>query len=489
MAQAAQQKQKPKTAITPTRAEDFAHWYQQVIRAAGLAENAPVRGCMIIKPNGYAIWENIQSKLDKMIKDCEVENAYFPLLIPLSFIAKEAEHIDGFAKECAVVTHHRLEKDDEGHLQPAAPLQEPLIVRPTSETIIGETLAEWIQSYRDLPYKLNQWGNVMRWEMRPRLFLRTSEFLWQEGHNCFATPEEAHEDAIRMLDVYADLAESTLAMPVIRGEKTPDERFPGAQATYTIEAVMQDGKALQAGTSHDLGTTFSKSAGITYQGRDGQEHYARTTSWGLSTRIIGGMIMTHSDDDGLVLPPNIAPTQIVILPVLRQDRDDTPILDSCEALKQELKAKGLRVRVDSRDMRTPDKMWEAIKQGIPLRVEIGAREMEEGTLTHVRRDIGKESKTSAARAEFVGYAGNLLEQIQADMLKRARDFRDSMITPVESVEAIKNYYEQDGIGLVRAPLSVLEDSAFDEVAVAHSLSPRCIPFDGEGQDVLIGRSY
>ena len=292
-----------KTAITPTRSEDFPQWYQEVIKACELAENSPVRGCMIIKPYGYAVWENMQRIFDGMIKDLGVQNAYFPLLIPLSFISREAEHVDGFAKECAVVTHHRLEKDPDGEglrPAPAAQLEEPFVIRPTSETIIGDSMAKWIQSYRDLPLKLNQWCNVMRWEMRPRLFLRTSEFLWQEGHNAFETEEGAREDTLKMLDAYAEFAESYLAIPVIKGEKTADERFPGADMTTTIEAMMQDGKALQAGTSHYLGQNFSKSCGIKFQGREGSEEFAYTTSWGISTRLVGAMIMTHSSVSGLL---------------------------------------------------------------------------------------------------------------------------------------------------------------------------------------------
>ncbi|MEC7575826.1 MAG: aminoacyl--tRNA ligase-related protein, partial [Pseudomonadota bacterium] len=282
---------KARTAITPTREENFPEWYQQVIKSADMAENSPVRGCMIIKPYGYALWENMQQVFDGMIKKLDVKNAYFPLLIPLNFIAKEADHIDGFAKECAVVTHHRLEANDEGKLVPAGELEEPYVIRPTSETIIGDSMARWVQSYRDLPMKLNQWCNVMRWEMRTRLFLRTSEFLWQEGHNCFATAEEARADALLMQETYREFVEDYLALPVITGEKTEDERFPGADATFTIEAMMQDGKALQAGTSHDLGQNFSKSSGIKFQAQDGSEQHAYTTSWGISTRLIGGMIM------------------------------------------------------------------------------------------------------------------------------------------------------------------------------------------------------
>lgn len=478
-----------KTAITPRRDEDFPQWYQNVIKAADLAENSPVRGCMIIKPYGYALWENIQRALDDMIKECGVQNAYFPLLIPLSFISKEAEHIDGFAKECAVVTHHRLEKGEDGGLVPAAPLQEPLVVRPTSETIIGETLSNWINSYRDLPCKLNQWCNVMRWEMRPRMFLRTSEFLWQEGHNCFATAEEAREDAYKMCDVYADLAENYLAMPVIKGEKTPDERFPGAIATYTIEAMMQDGKALQAGTSHDLGQTFSKSTEIKYQGQDGGEHYAWTTSWGMSTRTIGGIIMTHSDDDGFIVPPRVAPQQIVIIPVLRGDEGTDKIMAHCQKLAAQLKGKGIRAYVNDRDDRTPDKMWDAIKKGIPVRVEIGLREVEADSLTSVRRDLGRDSKATLTVSEFVGKAQEMLDDIQANLFNAANERMRANIVDIKTLDEMREFFASDRIGFTRSPVDLINDPEFEKIKGKFAVTPRCIPFEDEGQTVLVGRSY
>src|SRR6476659_443947 len=309
----------PMSAISPTRAENYPEWYQQVVKAADLAENSDVRGCMVIKPWGYAIWENIQRRLDAMFKATGHENAYFPLFIPMSFLEKEAEHVEGFAKECAVVTHHRLEPGPDGKLIPSpnAELEEPLIVRPTSETIIGEMYARWVQSYRDLPILINQWANVVRWELRTRLFLRTTEFLWQEGHTCHATAQEAMEETRLMLDVYAEFAEDYMAMPVIKGEKTAGERFPGAVNTYSIEAMMQDKKALQSGTSHFLGQNFSKASNIRFQSEKGTEEYAWTTSWGASTRLVGGLIMTHSDDDGLVLPPRVSPKHVVVAPIWR----------------------------------------------------------------------------------------------------------------------------------------------------------------------------
>src|SRR6476660_1375739 len=328
----------PQTAITPTRAEDYPEWYQQVVRAADLAEQSPVRGCMVIKPWGYALWENFVSALDRMFKDTGHVNAYFPLFIPLSYLEKEAEHVEGFAKECAVVTHHRLEAGPDGKLVPTGKLEEPLVVRPTSETIIGAMYAKWVQSYRDLPILINQWANVVRWELRTRMFLRTTEFLWQEGHTAHATRQEAEEETRKMLDVYATFAQDYIAMPVIRGANTAGERFPGAVNTYTIEAMMQDRKALQAGTSHFLGQNFSKAQEIKYLSAAGREEFCWTTSWGVSTRLVGALVMTHSDDDGLVLPPRVAPKHAVLLPIYRTPEDRAQVMPYVENLKKELEA-------------------------------------------------------------------------------------------------------------------------------------------------------
>jgi prolyl-tRNA synthetase len=381
----------PKSAISPRRAEDFPEWYQQVIRAADLAEPSEVRGCMVIKPWGYGIWENMQRALDAMFKATGHKNAYFPLFIPLSYMQKEAEHVEGFAKECAVVTHHRLELNSEGKMVPASPLTEPLIVRPTSETIIGASYAKWVQSYRDLPILINQWANVVRWEMRPRLFLRTTEFLWQEGHTVHETEAEARAETKQMLDVYETFARDYLALPVYAGEKSESERFPGAVQTLCIEALVQDRKAIQAGTSHFLGQNFSRSSGIQFQTRDGKQEFGWTTSWGMSTRMVGTIIMMHADDDGLVLPPRIAPTQIVILPITPKAESRDAVTAAAKELAAQLRRVGwhgapLEVQIDDRDLGGEAKNWEWIKKGVPLRVELGPRDLESGLVAVTRRD-------------------------------------------------------------------------------------------------------
>jgi len=418
-----------KTAITPTRAADYPEWYQQVVKHSDMAENSVVRGCMVIKPWGYALWENIQRVLDRKFKDTGHVNAYFPLLIPLSFFEKEAEHVEGFAKECAVVTHHRLEPAGPGKLKPAGELDEPLIIRPTSETIIGESFAKWVQSYRDLPILINQWANVLRWEMRTRLFLRTAEFLWQEGHTAHATAEEAVEETLKMHDVYAEFAENWMAMPVIKGEKTADERFPGALNTYTIEAMMQDKKALQAGTSHFLGQNFAKASGIKFLGKTGEQETAWTTSWGVSTRLIGGLIMTHADDDGMVVPPKLAPTHAVILPIYRNDEERSQVLEFCNSLKKELTAldyHGYRVEVqiDDRDLRGGEKAWYHIKRGVPLRLEVGPRDVASGSVFLGRRDKDPKDKKGVPRAELVQTLTKILDEMQDGLYAKALKLRD-----------------------------------------------------------------
>jgi prolyl-tRNA synthetase len=435
---------KPRNAISPTREEDYPEWYQQVVKAADLAENTPVRGCMVIKPWGYGIWENIRDALDKMFKATGHKNAYFPLFIPKSFLQREAEHIDGFAKECAVVTHSRLEADEDGILQPAGELEEPLIVRPTSETIIGELFARWVQSYRDLPLLINQWANVVRWEMRPRLFLRTAEFLWQEGHTVHATAKEAIEETNLMINTYATFAEEWLAMPVLRGEKTEAERFPGADSTLCIEAMMQDRKALQAGTSHFLGQNFSKACGIKFQGVEGKEEFGWTTSWGVSTRLIGGMIMTHSDDDGLIVPPKIAPTQIVILPVTPKEETRNEVLEACESLESRLNdiqfaGSEIRVERDDRDLRGGEKYWQWVKKGVPLTVEMGPRDLESKTVFVGRRGDG--SKREAMGVEdFITQVPQILEDIQDSLFQRALDFREQHSRVIDNKDEFYEFF-------------------------------------------------
>jgi prolyl-tRNA synthetase len=408
----------------------FAQWYQAVVREADMAEPSPVRGAMVIKPWGYGVWEEMQKDLDRRIKDTGHENAYFPLFIPLSFIAKEAEHVEGFAKEMAVVTHHRL-KNIDGKLvpDPDAKLEEPYIVRPTSETIIGDSFSRWIKSHRDLPMLINQWANVVRWELRPRLFLRTTEFLWQEGHTAHATAGEAVEETMKMLEVYRAFAENTLALPVIAGEKPENERFPGAVGTWSIEAMMQDGKALQAGTSHFLGTHFAQAQNIRFQNDAGELSYCNTTSWGLSTRMIGAVIMSHGDDDGLRLPPAIAPRQVVIVPMLRDKPEDAAVLDFAEGLAAALKAERafderLRVLVDKRATKSADKRWNWVRRGAPLIVEIGPRDAASGTVTFMRRDVlrdGDKIKSHALpRDEFVAKVPAMLAEIQAALFGEAK---------------------------------------------------------------------
>jgi prolyl-tRNA synthetase len=437
----------PGNAISPTRTEDYAEWYQQVVKAADLAENAPVRGCMVIKPWGYALWENIQRELDNMFKATGHKNAYFPLFIPKSFLEKEAEHVEGFAKECAVVTHHRLVQGKDGSLipDPAAELEEPLIVRPTSETIIGAMFSKWVQSYRDLPLLINQWANVVRWELRTRMFLRTTEFLWQEGHTAHENADEAREETLRMLDVYARFAEDYMAMPVIRGMKSAAERFPGAVDTYSIEAMMQDRKALQAGTSHFLGQNFARASEIKFQSREGTEEHVWTTSWGMSTRMIGGLIMTHGDDDGLVLPPRIAPAHVVILPILRSEETRNQVLDYVHQVAAELRARTydgrpVLVEIDNRDARGGQKQWEWIKKGIPVRLEIGPRDAERGTVSMARRDRPVNEKADVARAELPQHLLTVLAEMQAGLLERAKRFRAENMRPIGSRDEFFAYF-------------------------------------------------
>jgi prolyl-tRNA synthetase len=494
-----------KTAITPTRAENYAEWYQQVVRAGDLAENSPVRGCMVIKPWGYALWENVQRVLDGMFKATGHRNAYFPLFIPLSFLEKEAAHVDGFAKECAVVTHHRLKAGPDGKLIPDGELEEPLIVRPTSETIIGATFAKWVQSYRDLPLLINQWANVVRWEMRTRLFLRTAEFLWQEGHTAHATKEEAVDETMKMLRVYADFAENWMAMPVIQGRKTDAERFPGAVDTYCIEAMMQDRKALQAGTSHFLGQNFAKASEIQFLDADGQQKFAWTTSWGVSTRLIGAMIMTHSDDDGIVVPPRLAPTHVVILPVLHKPETAQQVLDHCQKLAADLRAqqfagRGIEVEVDARDLRGGDKMWQWVKKGVPIRIEVGPRDIEQGAVFMARRDRSPKDKQAVPRDEFVRTAAALLQEIQDGMFARAKAHREEHTRRIDSQAEFEAFFTPKRTGDDNQPPEIhggfalahfCGDAAVEaEVKDRLGVTIRCVPLDAAGEQgtcVITGR--
>ncbi|MEO0454061.1 MAG: proline--tRNA ligase [Verrucomicrobiota bacterium] len=436
---------KMKNAIEPIREVDFPEWYQQVLAAADLAENSEVRGCMVIKPWGYGLWEQMQQKLDRRFKETGHENAYFPLFIPLSYLEKEAEHVDGFAKECAVVTHHRLEANEEGKLVPAGELTEPLIVRPTSETIIGAAFARWVESYRDLPILMNQWANVVRWEMRPRLFLRTAEFLWQEGHTAHETEEEAFTETKQMLKIYAEFARKVLAIPVYEGEKSESERFPGAVQTLCIEAMVQDRKAVQAGTSHYLGQNFSKAAGIEYLSRDNQLAHAYTTSWGVSTRLIGTLIMAHGDDDGLRVPPRVAPSQIVIIPIVPKEEMKDSIIEACESLATNLSASSwegepLRVKVDTRDRQGSAKGWDWVKKGAPIRVEIGPRDLESGSVFVGRRDKAPKDKTSYAREDFIQQAPTILSEIQDHLYQEALRFRNENTKAIDSKEEFYQFF-------------------------------------------------
>ncbi|HVY04101.1 MAG TPA: aminoacyl--tRNA ligase-related protein [Caulobacterales bacterium] len=438
-------------ALKVTRAENFPEWYQAVVREADMAEPAPTRGCMIIKPWGYGIWERLQAELDRRIKETGVENCYFPLLIPMSFIAKEAEHVEGFAKEMAVVTHHRL-KNVDGVLapDPEAELSEPFIIRPTSETIIGDAFQRWIKSYRDLPLLINQWANVLRWEMRTRLFLRTAEFLWQEGHTAHANEVEALEETLMILDLYQRFVEDYLALPVIAGEKPENERFPGAVSTFSIEAMMQDGKALQAGTSHYLGTHFAEAQNIRFQDKEGGVSLAHTTSWGVSTRLIGGMIMTHGDDDGLRTPPTVAPRQIVIVPMLRGKPEDAELKAYCASLAAELNAKAafgsaLRAWVDMKDAKPTDKRWDWVRRGAPIICEIGPRDAAGANVTFMRRDALRQGEKIAAqtlpRADFVAQAPDILLGIQDALRDEASAMlRGNIRDDVKSFDELAAYY-------------------------------------------------
>lgn len=463
--------------LTP-RSVNYSQWYQDLVIKADLAENSAVRGCMVIKPYGYAIWEKMQRILDDMFKETGHVNAYFPLLIPKSFLSKEAEHVEGFAKECAVVTHYRLKTNHDGTgvvVDPAAKLEEELIIRPTSETIIWNTYRNWIQSYRDLPILCNQWANVMRWEMRTRLFLRTAEFLWQEGHTAHATREEAEIEAKKMQEVYANFAENYMAMPVIKGVKSESERFAGALDTYTIEAMMQDGKALQAGTSHFLGQNFGKAFDVTFIDKNGKSDYAWATSWGVSTRLIGALIMSHSDDNGLVLPPHLAPIQVVIVPIYRSAEQLTQISEKVAGIVAKLKALGISVKYDDADNKKPGwKFAEYELKGVPVRLAMGGRDLENNTIEVMRRDtLEKETITCDGIEEYVK---NLLEEIQANIFKKAYDHREANIINVDTYEEFKEKIE-DGVFIMAHWDGTPETEELIKNETKATI--RCIPLAGD----------
>jgi prolyl-tRNA synthetase len=507
-----------KHALSITRAQDFAAWYQDVIKEADLAEESGVRGCMVIRPWGYGMWERIQVLMDRQIKLAGVENCYFPLFIPLSYFEKEADHVEGFAKEMAVVTHHRLIADGKGGLvpDPTAKLEEPLVVRPTSETVIGAAMARWVQSWRDLPMKVNQWANVVRWEMRTRMFLRTSEFLWQEGHTAHADKADAMAETLRALEMYRAFAEGPLCMPVIAGEKPEHERFPGAEATYSIEAMMQDGKALQAGTSHYLGTSFAEAAGIRYQDKDGGHALCHTTSWGVSTRLIGGVIMTHGDDDGLRCPPQIAPHQVVIVPMLRDDDGDAAVLDYCRSLADALRAvsvfgEAVRVLLDTKATKAQTKRWGWVKKGAPLIVEVGPRDVAGGNVSVIQRTTlytgeGKLNSNIMPRDEFVGQAATLLENVQADLSNDANKLLQQNIA-LDVTDLAAHYKGGDDkvVGWVEVQWARPTGQALAKIVEqlkALKLTMRNVPMDAAPVDavcfftgdkaverILIGRTY
>ena len=474
-----------------TKAEDnYSQWYNDLVVKAGLAENSAVRGCMVIKPYGYAIWEKMQAALDKMFKDTGHQNAYFPLFIPKSFFSKEADHVEGFAKECAVVTHYRLKNDPEDKgvvVDPDAKLEEELIVRPTSETIIWNTYKGWIQSYRDLPILCNQWANVVRWEMRTRLFLRTAEFLWQEGHTAHATKEEAIEEATRMIHVYQKFVEEWMGVPVIVGHKSPNERFAGAVDTLTIEALMQDGKALQSGTSHFLGQNFAKAFDVRYINKEGKLEYVWATSWGVSTRLMGALIMAHSDNNGLVLPPKLAPIQVVLIPIYKGEEQMRQIVERLRTIAEELKSKGLSVKIDDRDnVRSGFKFAEYELKGVPVRLALGPRDLENGTIELVRRDTLE--KETIPQAGLTDRVASLMDEIQQNIFRKALDYRNSIITKVDTWDEFVDVLENKG-GFISAHW---DGTVETEVAIkdATKATIRCIPMDAveeEGKCVFSGK--
>ncbi len=502
-------------ALQNTRENNYPEWYQNVITAADMAEISASPGCMVIKPWGYGIWERIQKEMDERFKETGHDNCYFPLFIPLSFFQKEAEHVDGFAKEMAVVTHSRL-KNENGKLIPDHPLEEPLVVRPTSETIIADAFSKWVKSYRDLPVLINQWANVVRWEMRPRIFLRTREFLWQEGHTAHATKEEAVEETILMMNVYADVMENCLAMPVIKGTKPDHERFPGAVDTYCLEAMMQDGRALQAGTSHYLGQTFAKSADIKFQSKQGTLEYVHTTSWGTSTRLIGGLIMSHSDDEGLVVPPVVAPYQVVIVPIIKKDEDKTKVMDYIEKIKSELKSKSfngekIRIKIDARLKDAVDKNWEWTRKGTPIICEIGPRDVDNnGMMMRIRTDINTDNwKQIIKFDEFINGVSDKLAAIQNTMFDNAKKRLNENTTELKTAKELEEYFKnsnswiegtKEKVGFIKGKWNGKPET--EEKMKELKITIRCIPLEqsnSEGEclisgekattDVIYARSY
>ncbi|RIH65358.1 proline--tRNA ligase [Mariniphaga sediminis] len=467
--------------LTP-RSENYSQWYQDLVIKADLAENSAVRGCMVIKPYGYAIWERMQAELDRMFKETGHVNAYFPLFIPKSFFSKEADHVEGFAKECAVVTHYRLKNDEEKGgvvVDPDAKLEEELIVRPTSETIIWNTYRNWIQSHRDLPLLINQWANVVRWEMRTRLFLRTAEFLWQEGHTAHATKEEAIEETVKMINVYADFAENFMALPVIKGHKTENERFAGALDTYTIEALMQDGKALQSGTSHFLGQNFAKAFDVKFTNKEGREEYVWATSWGVSTRLMGALIMAHSDDNGLVLPPKLAPIQVVIVPIYKKAEQLETISRKVNEIVDELKAKGISVKFDDSDNKKPGwKFAEYELKGVPVRLAVGPRDLENGTVEVARRDTLE--KNVVSMEGIADYIQNLLNEIQLSIYNKAFEFRAQKTTKVDTWDEFKEVLQNKG-GFVSAHWDGTPETE-DLIKSKTKATVRCIPLQNEQEE-------
>lgn len=474
----------------PKRSEDYSGWYNELVKKADLAEHSSIKGCMVIKPYGFTIWEKMRDTLDRMFKETGHVNAYFPLFIPKSYLSKEASHVEGFAKECAVVTHYRLKNAPDGSgviVDPEAKLEEELIVRPTSETVIWNTYRNWIQSYRDLPLLINQWANVVRWEMRTRLFLRTAEFLWQEGHTAHATAQEAIDETVQMLNVYAEFAEKHMAMPVIKGVKTANERFAGAVDTYCIEALMQDGKALQAGTSHFLGQNFAKAFDVRFTTKEGKQDLVWGTSWGVSTRLMGALIMAHSDDDGLVLPPNLAPIQVVIVPIYRSDEEMNAVNTKAAEIAQQLRKAGISVKHDNRDTHKPGfKFAEWELKGVPLRIAIGPKDLENNTVEVARRDT--KTKEIIGADNICDYVPKMLDTIHDSIYQRAKNFRDSMITRVDSYEEFKEVLDTKG-GFVSAHWDGTGETE-ERIKAETKATIRCIPLDNpqeEGKCILTGK--